>query len=213
MLILNLSRCLITALLACPMFAQDAPRVTLSVDGVPGEASTVTIQGKPYVDVDAIVQLLGATQDRHGNRVVIYLPDRAPSDLTTRLSPPLIVAGVEFMTLIREWRRGIIDATVNSTPFLAEWAGAQQRDADSKLALVSGAANTDGDRSAIELLLNESRMMREFSEKYVEKRKQSVGVFQDEIDNDPLSQQILDCARGMASMAATHEFQDVPACH
>lgn len=210
---LNLSRCLPIALIVFPLFAQDAPHVTLSVDGVPGEATTLTVRGKLYADVDAIVQLLGATQDRQGDRVVIYLPDRAPSDAATKLSPALIVAGVEFMTIVREWRQGIINATVNSTPFLVQWAGAHLRDADSKLALVSGAATTDGDRSAVELLLNESRMIRDFSDKYVEKRKDSVGVFPDEIENDPLSQQILDCARGMASMAATHQFQDVPACH
>jgi hypothetical protein len=33
------------------------------------------------------------------------------------------------------------------------------------------------------------------------------------LDNDPLNQQILDCARGLASLAAGGQFQDVSACH
>jgi len=98
-------------------------------------------------------------------------------------------------------------------PFVVQWVDTQQRDAESKLALVFAAASTDDDRSAIALLLNESRVIREFSDKYLEKRKESTGVFPDEIENDPLSQHILDCAWGLAAMAGRQRFQDVAACH
>jgi hypothetical protein len=212
-MILNPSLCLIIALSLSPLLAQNAPRVTLSIDRVAGEADTAIVRNKLYVDIDAIVGLLGATQERQGNRVVIYLPDRSPSDSDTKLSRPLIVAGIELITIIREWRQGIINATVNSLPFMDQWAGAYPRNAESKLAFASAAASTDGDRNAVELLENESRMIHQFSDKYLEKRKELAGVFPDEIENDPLGKQILDCAQGMTMMVTTHQFQDVPACH
>jgi len=216
-LTLNLSRCLpialSMALIVCPLWAQDAPRVMLRIEGVPREAHTATVGGRIYVDVDGIVLLLGATGDLRGNRLTVYLPERGRGNATPGLSPALVEAGIEYMAVVREWRRGIINATVNSTPFLVQWVDTQQRDAETKLAFVSAAANTDDDRSAITLLMNEARMIREFSDKYVEKRKESTGVFPEEIENDPLSQHILDCARGLAAMAGTRRFQDVAACH
>ena len=212
-MILNSSRYLMVALSLCPLLAQDAPRITLSIDRVDGEAGTVAVQGKLYVDIDAIVGLLGATQSRQENRVVVYLPDRSPAAPETKLSRPLIEAGIELIAFIREWRQGVVHATLNSSPFLEEWAAPYVRDADSKLALATAAASTDGDRRVVELLANESRMIRAFSDNYLAKRKTSTGVFSDEIEDDPLSKQILDCARGLAVMAGTHRFQDVPACH
>jgi hypothetical protein len=44
-------------------------------------------------------------------------------------------------------------------------------------------------------------------------RSQIKFISPDLFDSDPLEKQILSCARGFASMTASHEFQDEPACH
>lgn len=188
---------------------------TLSVDGAPGEASTVTVKGKVYVDVDTVVQLLGATQQRTGNRVTLRLPKRGPDDPDSeaKLSRPFIVAGIELMSTIREWRHLIITATAGSYPFLEERATPYGRDADNKLALVSTAAVTEADRNVLNLLNMETELMRKFSDKYVGLRKASLGVIPEDVEKDPQGLQILDCVRGLAALAGSQRYEDVLACH
>ncbi|QOY86711.1 hypothetical protein [Paludibaculum fermentans] len=182
---------------------------------MPGEAPTVTVKGKVYVDLDTIVQLLGASQQRTGNRVIVRLPKRGAEDPDSeaKLSRPFIVAGIELMSTIREWRHMIITATAGSYPFLEDRAGPYGRNADSKLALVTGAAVTEADRSVLDLLNKETDLMRKFSDKYVGLRKASLGVLPEDVENDPLGLQILDCARGLSALAGSQRFQDVIACH
>ena len=88
-----------------------------------------------------------------------------------------------------------------------------QRTSNSKLALASAAATTESDRNGIALLTSELRFAKTFSDKYVELRKKGIGTFADALNNDPLSQQILTCAQGMAAMAASGRYQDVGSCH
>ncbi|MGJ5815409.1 hypothetical protein [Paludibaculum fermentans] len=206
----------ITFFLPLCLPAQDAGRgSTLSVDGVPGEAATVTVKGKVYVDVDTLVQLLGASQQRAGSRVTVYLRNRGADDPDNqaKLSRPFIVAGIELMSTIREWRHMIITSTAGSVPFLEERAGPYGRNADSKLSLASTAAATDADRSVLDLLNKETDLMRKFNDKYVALRKSSLGVLPEAVENDPLGLQILECARGLAALAGSQRFQDVLACH
>lgn len=207
---------LITFLLPLCLPAQESGQAwTLSVDGVPGEAATVTVKGKVYVDVDTVVHLLGASQQRTGNRVIVRLPKRGADDPDNeaKLSRPFIVAGIELMSTIREWRHLIITATAGSIPFLEERAGPYGRNADNKLALASGAAVTEADRSVLNLLTAETELMRKFSDKYVGLRKASLGVIPETVENDPLGLQILDCARGLSALAGSQRYEDVLACH
>lgn len=175
----------------------------------------MTVKGKVYVDVDTVVHLLGASQQRTGNRVIVRLPKRGADDPDNeaKLSRPFIVAGIELMSTIREWRHLIITATAGSIPFLEERAGPYGRNADNKLALASGAAVTEADRSVLNLLTAETELMRKFSDKYVGLRKASLGVIPETVENDPLGLQILDCARGLSALAGSQRYEDVLACH
>lgn len=212
-----LSKLTVAALcLPLGLLAQEAGQGnTLSVVGVPGEARTVTVRGKVYVDVDTLVQLLGATQERAGSRVLVHLRNREAEDpdRNAKLSRPFIVASIELLGTIREWRHGIITATVRSYPFLEETAGPYLRNADNKLSLASAAASTDADRSMLDLLNKETDLMRQFSDKYVGLRKASLGVVPDAVENDTLGLQILECARGLGALAGAQRFQDVISCH
>ena len=99
------------------------------------------------------------------------------------------------MTSIREWRTAIINAIQNSFPVTEVWVTPYRRTSTSKLALASAAATTESDRNGIALLTNELGFVKMFTDKYVERQKQGVGTFPDDLNDDPLSQQILTCAR------------------
>jgi hypothetical protein len=213
---------LIAALLLVPQFglSQDTkPSGKLTIGGYSGEISVLQLNGRSYVGIEALARLTGSSVRFRADGIVLTLPGsgNGPTDSNQppppRFSKDFLTAGIELMTSIREWRTAIINAIQNSFPVTEEWVTPYRRTCNSKLALASAAATTESDRSGIALLTNELGFVKMFSDKYVERRKQGIGTFSDDLDNDPLSQQILTCAQGMAALAASGQYQDVGSCH
>ena len=88
-----------------------------------------------------------------------------------------------------------------------------QNQATDALQLASAAASTATDRSALQLLTNEYNNLQSWSSQIITKRKNLEYISPDDLDNDPLFQQILTCANSLASMFANGHFQDDPSCH
>jgi hypothetical protein len=128
-------------------------------------------------------------------------------------SKEFLRASIEAMTAIREWRVAIVNAIQSSLPVTDDWMSGYRRTADTKLALASAATATDSDRSGFALLSSEFSKMQALSDKYLALRKSFTYIAPDSLDKDPLDQQILSCAHGLSSFAASGQFEDVPACH
>jgi hypothetical protein len=192
------------------------PSEKLRVDGYSGEISVLQLNGRSYVDIEAFARLTTSSVSFRVNSIILTLPG---SGIGAAAPPPpgfskgFLSAAIELMTSIREWRTAIINAIQNSFPVTEEWVTPYQRTSNSKLALASAAATSESDRSGIALLTSELGFAKMFSDKYVKLREQGIGTFADALNNDPLSQQILTCAQGMAAMAATGQYQDVGSCH
>ena len=83
MLLLSLPLVLLLSLSA---FAQDAQQnLTLIVTGQPGQAPIVQIQGKSYVDIDALARLTNSSVSIKGSQVILTPLGSAPS--TPRANP------------------------------------------------------------------------------------------------------------------------------
>jgi len=213
---------LFAALLLVPQLARSQdpkPSGKLIVDGYSGEISVLQLNGRSYVDIEAFARLTSSSMSFRTNSIVLTLP-RSGNGTADRNPPPppgfskdFLSAAIELMTSIREWRTAIINAIQNSFPVTEEWVTPYQRTSNSKLALATTTATTESDRNGIALLTNELGFIKKFSDKYVELRKQGIGTFPDALNNDPLSQQILTCAQGMAAIAASGQYQDVGSCH
>jgi hypothetical protein len=154
-----------------------------------------------------------------GNQTILTLP---PSNAEGQAAAPhakagfstaFVQAGIEELSMIREWRIAIVNAVLNNNPISVDWVSVHQRQAEKYLALTSAAASTDDDRSAFPLLTAEFNNMQKLSEAYLAMRNQAAFLSPDTFDNGPLEEQILTCARGFVSMTETHEFQDQAACH
>jgi hypothetical protein len=91
--------------------------------------------------------------------------------------------------------------------------GGLRRSADAKLQLAIAAATTEPDQKAVELLRNEFTNMQQMSDQFLAMHAKANNIAPDSFDNNPLDQKILGCARALASMAATKQFQDEPLCH
>jgi hypothetical protein len=192
---------------------------TFTVTGHAGDAQLLQLNGKSYIEVETLARLTNGTLSFKDNRTTLTLP---PSETVAQASVPqvkagfsraFIQAGIEEMSVIREWRIAIVSAVQNNVPVSVEWASAQHRQAEKSLALASSAISTDDDRSAYPLLSAEFNNMQKLSDLYLAMRTRSTAMSPDTFDNTPLEDQILSCAHGFVSMTESHEFQDLPACH
>ncbi len=200
--------------------AQTPPKgSTLTIAGHQGEAQLIQVNGKSYIDIEALARLTRGTLSFKANQTVLTLPSsesEAPAPAThatAGLSRAFTQAGIEEISVIRDWRTVIVNAVLKNSPASEDWISAQQALANKNLELASAAASTSDDRSAYPLLSAELNNMRTLSEHYLAFRQQAAFISPDTFHSGPLEDQILNCARGFVSMTESHEFQDQPACH
>ena len=117
------------------------------------------------------------------------------------------------MTEIREWRASLVYAIQNNYPVTDNWVSNLRRAADAKLQLAVAAATTAMDQKALELLRNEFMNMQRMSDQFLAMHVKANYIAPDSFDNNDLDQKVLGCARALATMAATKEFQDEVSCH
>jgi len=194
---------------------------TLSVSGYPGQVPVIQVNGRSYVEIESLARLTSGSMSFRANQIILTFSVPAANTAAPEanqaaqsgFSKDFLRASIEEMTAIREWRIAIVNAVQSSFPVTDDWVAGYRRTADSKLALTSAAIATDSDRNGFTLLSNEFSKMQTLSDKYLAIRKSLTYIAPDSLDKDPLDQQVLSCARGLSSLAAGGQFQDVPACH
>jgi hypothetical protein len=205
--------------LTLPVFisAQSAPHPqTLVVNGQAGKTTVVQVNGRSYVDVEALAQIANGTVAFKDNQITLTVPASA-SGSSGQQSPPgfskeFLSAAIESIAAVREWRTGIATAIQNSISVTDSWVSAFQRQANDSLRQASVAAITATDRAALQLLTNEYNNMRTWSDRLMTARKTLQYMSPEDMNSDPLFQQILTCSHSLAAIVANGQFQDEPAC-
>jgi hypothetical protein len=209
-------------LVACSGLSQvSGPRKTLTVDGYPGQVPVIQVNGKSYVEIEALARLTGGSITFRANQTILKLPASAANAPTPETTPPaksgfskdFLRAGIEEMTAIREWRAAILNAIQNNSPVTDDWVARYTSEANSKLALASTTVLTDSDRSGVSLFTNELGNMQKLSDKYLAMHKSQTYISPDSLENDPLDRQILECARSLGALIVGGQFQDIATCH
>jgi len=193
---------------------------TLVISGHTGELAVKEMNGHSYVEIDALARLTNATLAFSGNRIVLTLPGGSSDAQATATQPSatgftkdFLRAAIEQMSAVREWRSTLINAIQRGFPVTGDWMNALSTEAQYHLRLVSVAASSEDDRKALQLLTNEFNNMKKLSDRFVEANKSRVYVPPNTLDNDPLDQRILNCARSLSAMAANNQFVDEGFCH
>ena len=196
---------------------------TLIISGQPGQISVVQINGRSYVDIEAFARLANGSLGFKGNQITLTLPGAAasapaPAPAASQPDNPgfskeFMRAGIEEMSVIREWRSALLNAVQNGYPVTDAFVAGYRGQAATNLRLASVAASTDSDRNAFQLLSNEFDNMQKLSNKVLAARKNMNYLSPDALNGDPLDQQILTCARSLAAMASSGQFQDDGSCH
>ena len=195
---------------------------TLVLTGHAGELSVTEMGGHYYVDIEALTRLANGSLSFRGNQIVLTLSapitntstinSAATQSVPSGFSKEFLKAGIEEMSVIREWRSALINLIRQGYPVTEDWAASYRGQAQQNLRLVSVAASTESDRSALQLLTNEFNNMKKLSDRFVEANKSRTYVSPNALDNDPLDQKILNCAHSLAAMAASNQFVDDGSC-
>lgn len=201
-------------------------RKTLRVTGYSGEAAVVQMNGRTYVDLEALTRITNGSLGLRGNRIVLTLSpfaanpgEAAPvASQTARpgFSREFMKAAIEAMAAMREWAAALKLLIQNGYPVGNAMAGYQGRAVDS-VRLASVAASTDSDRSGLQLLTNEFNNVQTWSNTLVSARNSmsaaNLTTSKDELENDPLFQKMLRCGQFLIPMFASGAFQDDAECH
>jgi hypothetical protein len=191
---------------------------TLAINGQAGQAPVVRMQGKSYVELEALARLTHGALSFNGNQVTLTLGASGANTATTvtgeksEFSKEFLRAAIEEMAMIREWRIALTNAVQNGFPIGDDWMAIYREPALRNLRLAAVAASTDPDRSAYQLLSNEFDNMKKLSDRFVAAHTAQTYMPPDSLKGDPLDQQILNCARSLAAMAAGGKFVDDGAC-
>jgi hypothetical protein len=196
---------------------------TFTVAGHPGELPVLEMEGRSYVDIEALARLTNGSLSFTGHQIVLTLPS-SPSNgqaMVAATSPPVtagftrefLKAAIEQMSVIREWRSTLINAVQRGFPITEDWTATFSRRAQQNLRLVAVAVSSDSDRSALQLLTNEFNNMKALSDRFVNANRSRTYIPTDALDNDPLDQRILNCGHALAAMAASNQFTDDASCH
>jgi len=196
---------------------------TLVLSGHPGELPVVEMNGRSYVDIEALTRLVNGSLSFKGNQIVMTLPTSQASTSATNVetsqpgasgfSKDFLRAAIEEMAGIREWRSALINAIRQGYQVTEDWVRTFRGQAQQDLRLVSLAASTEADQKALELLTNEFNNMKKLSDRFVEANKSRTYVPPDALESDPLDQKILNCAHSLAAMASSNQFVDDGSCH
>jgi hypothetical protein len=201
--------------------AAQAPQ-TLVLNGQPTQITIVQMNGHSYVDVEALARAANGSLSFNGDQISLTLPTAgsapSPAPASVNLaansdfSKSFMRAGIEQMTVIREWRTALANAVQNGFPITDDWLSAYRSQATTALHLSFVAISTDSDRNAYQLLNSEFENMKLLSNNYVAIRQSMNFIAPDALANDSLNQKIINCAHSLAAMAANGQFVDDGSC-
>ena len=188
----------------------------LVLAGYEGSVPVKQIEGKDFVEIEALAQLGKGTVSFNGEQVTLTLPASAQATAEAaneRFSREFLRAWIEEMATIREWHTALATAVRSQAPIWQSWLGPYQAHASTNLQLVQVSEVTDADRKAATLVSNEYETMKQLNDKYVAQRASVSYIAPDSLANDPLDHSVSACGQALESMAATGRFVDNGSCH
>jgi hypothetical protein len=207
--------------------AQDANQNrTLIVNGQPVSIAVIQVNGRSYVDLEALTRAANGSLSFSGNQIALTLPassaiaNATPAPATAPapaanpgFSQAFLKAGIEQMATVREWHTALGAAIQNGTPVAANWLAPYRNQAATNLRLASVAIQTNSDRRAFQLLTNEFQNMAKLADNYIAARTNMTYISPDALQNDDLNQRIVACGHSLGSMAASGQFVDDGSCN
>jgi hypothetical protein len=197
----------------------------LVLNGYTETVPVMQVNGKNYVNVEALARATNGSMSFNGNQIVLTLPaagsgggtaasqQAAPAaNQNTGFSKEFLTAAIEEMSTLREWHSALASAIANGFPVTGELVAPYQAQAATNLGLMQVAVSTQSDQGAAQLISNAYQKMKQLSDKYVTKRANLEFVGPNALKNDPLDQNLIACGKSLRSMAGSGQFVDDGTC-
>jgi hypothetical protein len=201
---------------------------TLIINGQSTQVPVVQVNGRSYVDLEALASVVNGSLSFAGGQIALSVPlgsaTSAPAVTAARpasspapasnpgFSKGFLNAGIEEAATLREWHTALASAIQNGYPVTAAMLAPYRAQATTNLRLASTAASTDSDHSAYQLLNNEFQNMVKLTDKYVAARANMTYISPDALENDSLNQRFVACGHSLGAMAASGQFVDDGSC-
>jgi hypothetical protein len=200
----------------------------LIINGQSTQVPLVQVNGRSYVDLEALGSAVNGSLSFAGSQIALSLPlgtatsppaatVARPASLPAPASNPgfskgFLNAGIEQAATLREWHTALASAIQNGYPVTAGLLMPYRAQATTNLRLASAAVSTDSDRGAYQFLSNEFQRMVKLTDKYVGMRANMNYISPDALQNDDLNQRFVACGHSLGSMAASGQFVDDGSC-
>src|SRR5450432_3830269 len=171
-LCLTLALLFILPLLALSQAAP--PNLILNLNGHQSQVPITQMNGRSYVDVEALARAANGTISFQGKQTVLTFQgtnsstsaastDQGTPPATPGFSKDFMRAAIEAMAAIREWRSVLTTGVQKGYPVPDLGLTNYRAQASQSLRLAGVAATTDADHSAFQLVTNEFNNMRTLS--------------------------------------------------
>ena len=197
----------------------------LVLNGYSGTVPVMRVNGKNYVNVEALARVTNGSMSFNGNQIVLTLAAAGsgggaaasqqaapPASQNAGFSKEFLTAAIEEMSTVREWHSALASAITNGFPVTGELVAPYQAQAATNLRLMQVAVSTQSDQEAAQLISNAYQKMKQLSDKYVAKRANLEFVGPNALKNDPLDQSLIACGMSLRSMAGSGQFVDDGTC-
>jgi hypothetical protein len=197
---------------------------TLVISGQPGNVPVIQVNGRSYIDLEALARAANGSLSFAGNQIVLTLPGTPASGTAAPVAAPVqgsnpgfskgfLKAGIEEAATLREWHTALASAIQNGNPVTSDMLAPYRAQATTNLRLASTAISTESDRNAYQLLSSEFQNMAKLSDRYVAARANLTYISPDALQNDGLNQRFVACGHALGAMAASGQFVDDGSCN
>jgi hypothetical protein len=208
---------------------QTARDRTLVVNGKAVSGAVIEVQGRTYVDLQALSQSVGGTLTVETDRITLAIPSaggsatQVPRQVSGNVTPQFDHLSTNFRSAaiaalgeMRQWQGAMESVVTSGFPVVGQWPQDYRDRAESGMNQAKVAAMTDEDHSAAALLENDLAQLRAWSDAVVTERKNlNAGRFVDpnSLKNDTALTKLSDCGRFLAGMISGGTFSDNASCH
>src|SRR5690348_16143582 len=205
----------------------NTPNKTLVVNGKAVPAAVRQINGRSYIDVEALAQATNGVVTVEPSRVVLTMPGAGsaggssaspgvPTSNSQELSRTFAVGAIGEVSEMREWRGAIGAMVTYGLAISANWAQDYRNRVQTGLTQLASAVSTDGDRNSLQLLTSEFDNLTEWSNEIFTARQNLNGaktVDPNALSNDPQLTKITNCSHSLEGMLISGTFGDDGTCH
>ena len=210
----------------CETVAQDKPLKTLVVNGKTVDVAVVEVEGRSYVDIDALAQIIGGSVNFEPNQITLTLPEPAPAatpaDASAATPPATDEMSKQFQQLavftlaeMREWRGAISAVVTTGVPVVGTWPEDYRDRVDNDLLQATLGASTVQDNQAVQLLQQEYALLTDWANQVLGERKAldaARSIDPNSLQNDQALAKISKCGQFLSSMIVGGNFYDDSSC-